>query len=417
MTAPTFAETPADALRRQGLRRMRAVALGLLLLAAAVFVATLDRGGAWAYVHATAEAAMVGAIADWFAVTALFKRPLGLPIPHTAIIPTRKDTLARSLQQFVTDNFLSEDVVRQRVADARVSARVGGWLATPEHSARVIDEASALARTALHRVRDEDIAALVESELIPRLREEPLAPVVGRFLHDVVAEDAHRGVVDLVVVEVHQWLSENEEAVAAALSTRAPWWTPHWLDERVTRRLHAEALAWIGDIRDDPAHPARAALDSMLATLAADLQTDPETIERAERLKRRVLSQPQTVRSAVSIWSAVRASLLEALATPDSVIRQRAVAALAEFGARVAAEEALRERFDGAAADAAAFLVRRYGMELTTVITDTIERWDGREAARRIELHVGRDLQFIRINGTIVGGLAGLLIYSLGQLA
>jgi uncharacterized membrane-anchored protein YjiN (DUF445 family) len=416
VSGPVFVESAADEARRRGLRRMRTVALGLLLAAAAVFAATLNRDGGWTFVHATAEAAMVGAIADWFAVTALFRHPLGLPIPHTAIIPTRKDSLARSLQEFVTDNFLSEPVVRQRVADARVSERLGQWLADESHSTRVVDEATVLIRAAMNRISDEDMAVLIETELIPRLAEEPLSELVGRLLQDVVEEDAHRGLVDLTLSEAHRWLAGNEPAVTAALSTRAPWWTPRWLDERVTQRLHAEALAWVADIRDDPAHPAREALDSLLRQLATDLQTDAATIERAERLKQRVLSQPQVTATAISLWNAVKRSLLEALDVPDSAIRARAVRALTEFGGRLVSDPLLQTRIDSVAADAAAFVVDRYGDELTTVITDTIERWDGREAARRIELHVGRDLQFIRINGTVVGGLAGLAIYSLGRL-
>jgi uncharacterized membrane-anchored protein YjiN (DUF445 family) len=416
VSGPVFIQTAADEARRRGLRRMRGVALGLLLIATVVFAATLNADGAWTYVHATSEAAMVGAIADWFAVTALFRHPLGLPIPHTAIIPTRKDALARSLQEFVADNFLSEDIVRSRVAAAEVSRRAGEWLSVDKNSIWLVDEATVLVRAALGRVNDDDIAVLIETELLPRLAEEPLSQVIGRLLEDVVAEDAHRGLVDLALSEAHRWLTSNRDAVGSALETRAPWWTPRWLDDRVIARLHAEAVAWVADIRDTPDHPAREALDTFLRQLASDLQHDAATIERAERLQRRVLSAPQVVTSAVSLWNAVRRSLLEALETPDSAIRARAVRALTDFGSKLAVDADLQARLDATAQDAAAFLVGRYGHELTTVITDTIERWDGREAARRIELHVGRDLQFIRVNGTIVGGLAGLVIYSLGRL-
>lgn len=416
MSAPVFAESAADAARRSGLRRMRSVALGLLVLAAAIYVATLDREGGWAYVHAASEAAMVGAIADWFAVTALFKHPLGLPIPHTAIIPERKNALARSLQEFVTENFLSEDVVRTRVADADVSRRAGEWLSRHEHATWVVDEASTLVRAALGRIDDADVAVLVQSELLPRLAEEPLSEVAGRLLQDVVSEKAHHGLVDIAINEAHRWLSGNESAVAAALETRAPWWTPKWLDERVVRRLHFEATAWVADIKDNPEHPARHALDAFLAELADDLQHDAATIDRAERLKRRVLMQPQVADTAISLWNAVKRALLESLESPDSVVKARATNALVDLGRRLGSDDALRARIDEYAADAAAFLVDRYGDELTTVITDTIERWDGKEAARRIELHVGRDLQFIRINGTIVGALAGLAIYTLTKL-
>jgi uncharacterized membrane-anchored protein YjiN (DUF445 family) len=395
---------------------MRTLALSLLVAAAVIYVVTLHEGGAWAYVHATSEAAMVGAIADWFAVTALFRHPLGLPIPHTALIPTRKLTLARSLQDFVTENFLSEAVVRTRVADAQVSRRVGAWLADPVHSTRVVAEASSLVRAGLSRVQDEDVESLIATELLPRLAEEPLAPVVGQVLGEVVEEQAHHGLVDLVLDEAHRWLRLNEQTVSEIIRTRAPWWTPTWLDEKVAARLQHEVMAWITDIRDDPEHRARRALDDLLTQLARDLQHDPDTMARAERLKARVLSSPQVAEAATALWRAVSRALDESLADPESVVRRRALERLAAFGVQLTEDAALRERCDGYAADLAAFIVERYGDELTTVITDTIERWDGNEAARRIELHVGRDLQFIRINGTLVGGLAGLVIYSVTQL-
>lgn len=391
---------------------MRGVALSLLIAAALVYVLTLDAGGWWPYVHATAEAAMVGAIADWFAVTAIFRHPLGLPIPHTAIIPTRKAALARSFHDFFTDNFLAESVIRTRVADARVSSRVGVWLSEPNNSSWVADEAATLVSTVLRNIKDDDVAALLETELLPRLADEPLSEVTGRLLREVVDDRAHHGLVDLALAEVHRWLLGNRDAVALALSTRAPWWTPVWLDEQVTSKMHAEATAWVADIRDDPQHHARQALDDLLEQLAEDLQHDPATIERAERLKQRVLRQPQVAATATSLWNAFRRALLESLAAPESAVKARAVVALTRFGARLVDDEALRARLDGYAADAAAFLVSRYGDELSTIITDTIDRWDGKEAAERIELFVGRDLQFIRVNGTLVGGLAGLIIYT-----
>ena len=414
MTAVGVAEL--DDRRQRALTRMRAVAGSLLVAAAVVYVLTLGLDGAWGYLHAFAEAAMVGAVADWFAVTALFRRPFGLPIPHTAIIPTRKGALARSLQQFVRGNFLTEPVVRSRVADAQVALRVGSWLAVEAHSARAVQEASVLAQTALDNVKDADVAALLETEVLPRLREEPLSEIAGRLLGDIVEEGAHRGLVDLVLAEAHRWLTDNPETFADALLTRAPWWTPQWLDEQVTGRIHFEVLGWVTDIRDDPDHEARIALDALLRQLALDLQHDPDTKQGAERLKERLMSQPQVLEAATSLWQALRRALAESLANPVGAVRTRATAALVSFGERLIEDEELRRRWDGYAADVAAFLASRYGDELTTVITDTIDRWDGREAARRIELHVGRDLQFIRINGTVVGGLAGLTIHALSQL-
>jgi uncharacterized membrane-anchored protein YjiN (DUF445 family) len=410
-------DSAADAARAAGLRRMRALALSLLGLAALVFAVTLHRGDPWTFVHATAEAAMVGAIADWFAVTALFRHPLGLRIPHTAIIPTRKLALGRSLEEFITENFLVEAVVRERVAEASVSIRLGQWLNDESHARRVVEELALLLRTALERLDDDDVAALLETEVIPRLINEPLSPVSGRLLESVVDEGAHRAVVDLALTEAHRWLGSNQPTVTRILSTRAPWWTPLWVDDKVTARVYTELLAWVDDIRNEPEHEARRALDGLLRQLARDLQFDAQTMARAEALKVRILRQPQVTSSAIAVWDVVRSALVTTLADPDSALRARGVSRLTELGKQMVDDIAVRERVDRYASDAAAFIVTRYGEELSTIITSTIDRWDGKDAARRIELHVGRDLQFIRINGTLVGGLAGLGIYCLARLA
>ena len=412
----TLAPDPADLDRRRGLRRMRLLALSLLVVAAAVFVLTLHRGGAWGYVNTTAEAAMVGALADWFAVTALFRHPLGLPVPHTAIIPTRKDALAQNLEDFVGTHFLTAEAVRERYAAADVTRRVGRWLSEPRHSARVVAEASALTERAMARLEDDDVRAVIENALLPGLLEEPVSPLAGHLLEEVVADGAHRGVVDLAVNEVHAWLVANEATVASMLTDRAPWWTPQWLDERVAERIHREAVAWVSDIRDDPDHRVRQALDDLLTDLAHDLQHDPDTMARAESLKTRLLSHPQVGETAVAVWNAIRTSLSRALRDEGGLLRRRLTEEVGRLGERLVTDDGLRARVDAYAGDALEYVVKTYGHEIASVISQTINRWDGKEAAERIELHVGRDLQFIRINGTIVGGLAGLLIHTVATL-
>ena len=414
-TTPTLAlgtDEASDERRRVALRRMRTLAVALLMFAATVYLLTLGQDGFLGFVNAGAEACMVGAMADWFAVTALFKHPLGLPVPHTALVPTRKDELGRSLEEFVGANFLQESVIRDRIALARMSERIGHWLVEPENSKRVVDEVAAVLQVGLSRVRDEDMAALVEDALLPRFRDEPISPIAGSLLEEIVRDGAHHGLVDLALEEAHRWLLDNEETFTDVVGERAPWWSPQALNERVTHRVYVEAVAWVDDIRKDPYHHARTALDSVLAKLANDLLHDEATQERAERLKERVLDHPQVVVTATSLWNAFRTALLNALADDDGPLRHRAVLELTAFGARLVTEEKLRERLDGHAADLAVFIVGRYGDELTAVITHTVDRWDGKEAARRIELYVGRDLQFIRINGTIVGGLVGVLIHA-----
>jgi uncharacterized membrane-anchored protein YjiN (DUF445 family) len=415
--APLVAGDPAaDAVRRAGLRRMRTVATGLLVFAAVVYVATRNQDGFLGFVNAGAEASMVGAIADWFAVTALFKHPLGLPVPHTALIPRKKDELGRGLEEFFGENFLQEAIVRDRIRAAEVSRRGAVWLAEPANAQRVVDEVAEVAAIALSKVRDDHIESLVRDALTPRFREEPIAPLLGGLLSEALEDDLHHGLVDLALAELHGWLVDNPDTVAEVLGERAPWWAPPRLNEAVTGRIHLELVRWVSDIREDPQHRARVALDSVLHQLADDLLHDPATQARAEALKKRVLDNPAVIRSAVSLWNALRRALTASLEDPRGAVRQRMMVELEAFSTRLSSDAALRARLDGLAADAAVFVVDRYGAEVTAVITHTIERWDGREAARRIELHVGRDLQFIRINGTVVGGLVGVLIHAVSVL-
>lgn len=418
-TAPTGVASPfgaGDEARRANLRRMRLMAMSLLVLAAVVFVLTHGRDGVWGYVNAASEAAMVGAVADWFAVTALFRHPLGIPVPHTAIIPRRKDMLARSLEDFVAENFLTEQTIRERYLDAEVTRRLGEWLQDPVHAERVVQEAAPLAAQALDRVGGEDLQEFIEQTLLPRVREEPLSPLAGNLLEQIVADQAHHGLVDIVFREVHAWLRQHPEDVRRIIGDRAPWWSPSWLDDVVVGRLYSELVTWSHEVSHDPQHSIRRALDSYLAELAGDMQHDEATMASAERLKERLLDHPQVAPSLVSVWDAVKIVLIEQLNDPRGQIRTRLAEELAALGDRMVSDGVLRARLDAWGADAAAVLVSRYGPELTTVISHTIARWDGRDAADRIELHVGRDLQFIRINGTVVGGLVGLLIHAVSQL-
>ncbi|MEV0009304.1 DUF445 domain-containing protein [Streptomyces sp. NPDC047973] len=415
-----FSYTAADEEKQRGVRRMKTTATGLLLLVALVYVlatwAENSGVGGWpGYVAAAAEAGMVGALADWFAVTALFRRPLGLPIPHTAIIPTKKDQLGASLGSFVGENFLSGDVVRDRIHALGVGKRVGAWLAEPEHADRVTAELATALRGALTVLRDSDVQAVVGEAITRRADAAEIGPGMGKMLERIVADGGHRRVVDLVCVRAHDWLVLHGDSVMDAVQGGAPGWTPRFVDKRVGERVYKELLRFVTEMRDMPGHPARGSIDTFLRDFAADLQTDSDTRARVERLKSEILGRGEVQDVIASAWSSVRSMILSAAEDERSELRLRARASLMSLGARLSTDERLQGKVDGWLEDAAAYVVTRYRTEITSLISDTVAGWDARQTSRKIEAHIGRDLQFIRINGTVVGALAGLAIYSVSH--
>ena len=414
---PTPVLTADELVRRGALRRMKAIAGSLLVVAVVTFLLTRHHGGVIGFVNSAAEAAMVGGLADWFAVTALFRHPLGLPIPHTALIPNRKDALGHSLESFVASNFLSADVIRDKVIRAQVAARLGQWLADPAHSQRVGVELATAARAAIRVLRDDDVTAVIEAAILKRVAGMTWAPPIGKLLGQIVADGTHHRLVDLGIDEAHSWLLANRETVIDIVADQAPAWTPKFMDDAVGGRAYREAVRFVREVQADPEHPMRIALDDLLIRIAGDLRDDPYTIHRVELLKERLINHPDVRDGVGSIWATARRLLLEAVDDENGELRQRVVAGLGDLGKRLATDEALQAKVDGYLADAAAHAAGAYSGEVATVISDTINRWDAEEASRRIELQVGRDLQFIRINGTVVGALAGVAIHAVTVLA
>ena len=410
----------ADMEKQRGVRRMKLTATGMLLFVALVYVlakwASNAGAGTWAsYVAAAAEAGMVGALADWFAVTALFRHPLGIPIPHTAIIPTKKDQLGVTLGEFVGENFLSEDVVRQRLRAVGIGSRLGAWLAEPEHADRVTAELSAALRGALTVLRDSDVQAVVGEAITRRANAQEIAPGIGKTLEKIVADGGHRRAVDLVVTRAHDWLVLHSDSVMDAVQGGAPGWTPRFVDKKVGERVYKELLRFCAEMRDMPSHPARGALDRFLTDFASDLQSDTDTRARVERLKGEVLGRGEVQDLIASVWTAVRSMIVSAAEDERSELRLRVRASLLSLGAQMAADEKVQGKVDKWVEDAAVYVVTTYRREITSLITDTVAGWDAEHTTRKIEAHIGRDLQFIRINGTVVGSLAGLLIYTVSR--
>ncbi|GHF73054.1 uncharacterized membrane-anchored protein YjiN (DUF445 family) [Amycolatopsis bartoniae] len=407
--------------KRRGLRKMKLVASAFLLGATVVFALTSwAQAAGWpgwvGYVRAAAEAGMVGALADWFAVTALFRHPLRLPIPHTAIIPNKKDQLGTSLGDFVGSNFLSEPVVRDKLRRAEIARRLGEWLAQRENAERVTSELATVVRGLVTVLRDEDVQAVMEQAVVRRVVDRPWGPPLGKLLEQVFADGAHYKLVDLMCDRAYEWVRDNHATVLRVVSDRAPSWSPKFVDSMLADKVYGEVLSFAWAVKTDVNHPMRLALDKFLGEFAQDLQKDPDTMARAEQVKQQILDHPDVQKLIGSAWTTAKGMLLTAAEDPSSELRRRVRDGLCSLGERLCTDDGLRSKVDGWAEGAAAYLVTHYSREITTIITDTVERWDAEETSRKIELQVGRDLQFIRINGTVVGALAGLVIYTVAEL-
>nr|WP_090276239.1 DUF445 domain-containing protein [Mycolicibacterium komanii] len=416
------ADSAADAERRRALRRMKVVALSFLIGATVVFLlctwaqSTGDAPGWVGFVRAAAEAGMVGALADWFAVTALFKHPLGIPIPHTAIIKRKKDQLGEGLGAFVRENFLSPEVVSTKLRDADVAGRLGKWLSDRAHAERVAAETATVLRVLVEMLRDEDVQAVFDRMIVKRIAEPQWGPPVGRVLATLLAEHRQEALLQLLADRAFQWSLNAGPVIDRVIERDSPTWSPRWVDHLVGDRIHRELMDFTDKVRRNPDHELRRSATRFLFEFADDLQHDEVTIERAENVKEQVMARDEVARAAETAWNATKRILFESVDDPSSTLRTRIADSVMLIGESLRDDADLRDKVDNWIIRAAQHLVAEYGVEITAIITDTIERWDADEASRRIELHVGRDLQFIRINGTVVGALAGLVIYSIAQL-
>ena len=349
VTADAPQPTPAspwggsDEARRSGLRRMKAVASGLFVLAALVYTVTVVAFGTspegWiGYLQAGAEAAMVGALADWFAVTALFRHPLGLPIPHTAIIPTRKDQMGATLGEFVGTHFLTDEVVREKVTGAEVTRRGGQWLAEPDHAARVAGEMGRALRGLIAVLDDEQMRTMIERVLADRVERTEVSPALGHLLGQVVSDGAHTGIVDVLADRTYAWVVANRRSIIELVTKQAPTWTPKFVDGVVGDRIHLELVRFLAAVRDDPEHDVRIAIDRMLVQFADDLRANPSTRERVERAKVDMYDHPDVQRSVGRIWETAQRVVARSRRRPQQRAAhpgvRRACAAGADAGHR-----------------------------------------------------------------------------------
>lgn len=405
--------------RQRQLDRMKRRATGLLVIMGAAFVVTSilePRYGWLGYIRATAEASLVGGVADWFAITALFRHPLNLPIPHTAIIPSRKDRIGRSLGNFVQNNFLSPEVLSAKLRAAQISRRAAEWLAEPENARKGAQHLASVLKSAGAVVRDEDVHALLDRSVVEPLRRMPIAPVLSKGLELLTVENRHQQLLDRLIQGLTRLVAENEILIRDRIREESPWWVPEMVDDRIHRKVLGGIDRTLVEVAADPGHPLRRQFDELLSEWMVQLQESPEVIARAEAIKQQILDPETSGRLAASLWGEAKAALSRQNPSGEGGALDAVARGLSALARSALEDESLLEKVDGWVIGAVLRVVEQHRHEVGQLIAQTVSAWDPEETSRRIELLVGRDLQFIRINGTLVGGLVGLLIYSVTQL-
>jgi uncharacterized membrane-anchored protein YjiN (DUF445 family) len=400
------------------LRRMKLTATGFLVAAAALYVATFafhhGNDGVLGFVRAGSEAAMVGGLADWFAVTALFRRPLHLPIPHTAIIPQKKDEIATKLGTFVTENFLTPELMAGRLADVHVVARLGEWLREPVNSDRLGIEAARLASEALKEIDTQWLVTFGFDVARRDLARRSYAPLLGQLLSHALAADVPQPLLERVAAFAAAYIRANRETVRGQLNAFVE--DRNWVvrlvttDKRIDRVIDG-ALYELDGVQYDPNHWLRVSLDGLLRDFADKLQTDAETAETLDAAVRHFLTDERYQQLALTFTAGFAESVRDSLDAEEGGLAPQVAQFISRQGTRIVTDTELQATLELLLQRAVVHAIREYGDEFTVLIQQTVAGWNPTSAARRIEVAVGRDLQFIRINGTVVGALAGLTIH------
>jgi uncharacterized membrane-anchored protein YjiN (DUF445 family) len=419
MAAIPLPELKNVAERQARLTRMKRIATGLFVFVTVLFIVTrlLEARYPWlGWVRAMSEAAMVGALADWFAVTALFRHPLGIPIPHTAIVPNRKDRIGASLGGFVQNNFLSRDLIRAKLQEIGISRRIGEWLKEPANARKISMHASKALAGTVQVLRDDDVQELLDRSVISRIRATRVAPVVGNALSLITASNRHQELLDEALKLLDRVVDQNDEIIRERIRKESPWWLPESVDNKIHDKIVTAIENLLHAVTTDPNHPLRARFDAAVDRFVERLKTSPEVIAKGEELKEELLAHPSVRQFSAAVWTDAKEAIVQYSERPlDDEVRpvERGIVSL---GATMLEDPELLEKVDGWILDATLYVVEQYRTEVGQFIADTVRGWDPEDTSRKIELAVGRDLQFIRINGTLMGALVGLLLHLIGRL-
>ena len=407
-----------DLAKLRDLRRMQAIALALLLTMAAVLAVTAVNIAVhpWtAWLKAFAEAAVVGAVADWFAVVALFRHPLGLPIAHTAIIPNNKDRIGESLGRFVEENFLTPENVMRRLARVNIAKECGTWLATPANSDRAAAGICAVVPRVLTMIDDEDVARFLTRTLLGELEKVNLSPVAGEVLELVTTGEHYQALFDDALKGVERLITANQALILEKFG-EASKYTPGFIDQYIVDRFVAGIVLLLKEVIADPGHPLRKQFADSTRTLVDQLKTSAEMHERGTAIKRHLIEHLRTKPYYTAIWNDIKYRILDDVSSDRSRLRETMASLINALGAGLAKDDVLQYKLNEWLLGALQTLMLAHRHHISLLITDVVKSWNARDVSEKIELEIGKDLQFIRLNGTLVGGCVGVFLHLLGIL-
>ena len=422
--APTTPESfggMTDVQRLAGLRKMKLIATGLLVFAALVFIGCViwqqHDAPAWVgYVKATAEASMIGALADWFAVTALFRHPMGVPIPHTAIIPNKKDSLGASLGEFVQGNFLTGTVLTDKLRQVEVSHKIGAYIGDPENARKLGNNLGHALEIGAEIMNDDDVHEAFDNIVVKRVKSTSAAPILAKLIDIAVEGGNHQHMMTAALRGMSVFLEDNRAVFRVKLAQESPDWVPSFVDDRIFVKMFNGVQSFINDVSSDENHQLRKQFDARVREYAEQLRTDPEAAARVDAIKLDVLEHPAVREWSHLAWTKIKTQVIDMANDPASDLRQSIDGTIVRTGRLLQTDEALQNKVDGWIERAVLYVVEQYKDDIADLISGTVARWDTQETSKKIETLVGRDLQFIRINGTVIGALAGLVIYTIAQL-
>lgn len=389
----------------------------LLVLMAVIFLLTINRPDSWmAWVHAFAEAGMVGALADWFAVVALFRHPLGLPIPHTAIIPRRKDEIGHSLARFVAENFLHPDVVRSKLEKSAMSAHIVAWLMAEDGRQRLIDALTRFLHWGAGAWREDNVRAFLRRLSVQQLQRADFGPLLSRMLEWLVQDGRHQALLTQTLRYAVVVLHDHRETIRGNVQKESPWWLPGFVDDRIVQQMLDRIENLLFQMALDPEHDIRAEFDQMLNHWIRELRSSPELQRRINQIKQNAMDNEALQDYLYRTWTDLVAGIERDIASEDSLIVAELDRWISDFANNLDHDPDMQASIDRWLIDSAVALVAENRHAIASLISDTVAGWDAEETTQRVELAIGSDLQFIRINGTLVGGLVGVLLHAAGHV-